>query len=88
MSRRQAPTAPRMLQGPPGPWPPTCPSCGFRGEPGPDATPYVACGGDPTRHQRRPVGLDGCRRTGQARGQGACLAGRSGGCDYCRVVAS
>lgn len=29
--------------------------CGFVGHPTDQATPYVACGGDPARHQRRPV---------------------------------
>ena len=38
-------------------WPPTCPlGCGFVGEPNDAQSPWIACWGDPTRHQRTPVG--------------------------------
>jgi hypothetical protein len=46
-------------------WPPTCPRCGWSGEPTAQASPYIACGGDPddprtwpaaaARHRRQPV---------------------------------
>lgn len=35
---------------------PQCPfGCGFTGHAGPDASPYIFCGGDPTWHHRAPV---------------------------------
>jgi hypothetical protein len=37
-------------------WPPTCERCGWQGEPDERQPPYLACGGDPARHQRTPVG--------------------------------
>jgi hypothetical protein len=43
------------LVGPPRAWPPTCGACGAVGAPSGEFTPYVACGGDPGRHQRPAV---------------------------------
>ncbi len=38
-------------------WPPACPAgCGFIGEPNDRQSPWIACYGDPARHQRPPVG--------------------------------
>lgn len=35
---------------------PTCPAgCGFTGEANAEQSPYIACGGDPARHQRTPT---------------------------------
>ena len=44
-------------------WPPTCTRCanedegypGWQGEPNDTQSPYLACWGDPARHQRTPV---------------------------------
>ena len=46
-------------------WPPTCTWCanedegylGWQGEPNDQQSPYLACWGDPTRHQRPPLGV-------------------------------
>ena len=36
---------------------PECPlRCGYAGWPTAESSPYIACGGDPARHQRTPVG--------------------------------
>jgi hypothetical protein len=43
-------------------WPPTCAQCvvpgtgvGWQGEPNDQQSPYIACHGDPARHQRSVV---------------------------------
>jgi hypothetical protein len=37
-------------------YPPRCEQCGWVGVATQDASPYIACYGDPTRHQRTRVG--------------------------------
>jgi hypothetical protein len=37
-------------------WPPTCGQCGWDGEPNDRQSPYIACGGDPTKHIRAVIG--------------------------------
>jgi len=36
-------------------WPPRCVVCAWQGAPDADQSPYLACGGDPARHQRTPT---------------------------------
>jgi hypothetical protein len=52
---RKPPPSTKPVIGPDRSGLPSCPCCTFVGRPTADATPYVVCGGDETRHQRAPV---------------------------------
>jgi hypothetical protein len=55
---KKSPPPETATRGPVRPWPPTCshPRCDWTGEPNGVQSPYVACGGQPERHVRVPVG--------------------------------
>lgn len=57
MTARRAPIVTKPVFAPARSWPPTCPACGWTGEPNAEQTPYVACGGKKARHQRQPTGV-------------------------------
>lgn len=56
MTKRSAVAATKPALSAPNGRTPECPRCGFVGWPGPDSSPHIACGGDPARHQRTPIG--------------------------------
>ena len=48
-------TAPPQPYEPDPKWPPSCRRCGWSGVASAEASPYIACGGDPAKHHRAPV---------------------------------
>ena len=57
MTKRAAPKPENVSRGAYRGWPPECMACGFTGCPCQESSPYIACGGDPAKHQRTPLEL-------------------------------